>query len=410
MSAPAPFALLAELTHRCPLACPYCSNPLDLDRKSDELATSDWIRVFEQAAGLGILQLHLSGGEPAARHDLVELVAAAARLGLYTNLITSGIGLPRERLAALAQAGLDHLQLSVQDTQSDNADRIAGLRGSYQRKRLFAGVVAEVGLPLTINVVLHRANIGAYGALWSMRPSPMSARPDRAGACAVLRLGGAQPRCADARYGRCAWPLATRSRAPARGDGLPHHDRLRPAGPFRALSEALHEWLGPAVAQRNAAWAGAALPRRADDPRPRRSGACASIRWPRSGRSSPAFAAFRGTDWMAEPCRSCDRREIDFGGCRCQAMALTGDARNADPVCVLSPHPRPGGASDDSANAVDELCDARAAGQRQASPAIRSRMRSAAGSRAGAERNSERESPAGLAARRGSRLSRAWPR
>ncbi len=126
MSAPAPFALLAELTHRCPLACPYCSNPLELDRKADELATADWIRVFEEASDLGVLQLHLSGGEPAARQDLTELVAAAARHGLYSNLITSGIGLDRDRLAALAEAGLDHVQLSIQDTDAGNADRIAG--------------------------------------------------------------------------------------------------------------------------------------------------------------------------------------------------------------------------------------------------------------------------------------------
>ena len=165
MSAPAPFALLAELTHRCPLACPYCSNPLELDRKDEELATADWIRVFEQAAALGILQLHLSGGEPATRADLVELVGGAARAGLYTNLITSGIGLDPSRLVALAQAGLDHLQLSIQDTRSDNADRISGLRGSHERKRAFAAQVVAAGLPLTINAVLHRGNLARMATM-----------------------------------------------------------------------------------------------------------------------------------------------------------------------------------------------------------------------------------------------------
>ena len=165
MNAPAPFALLAELTHRCPLACPYCSNPLELDRKADELATADWIRVFEQASDLGVLQLHLSGGEPATRQDLTELVAVAARHGLYSNLITSGIGLDRDRLAALAEAGLDHIQLSIQDTDNDNADRISGLRGSHGRKRAFASMVTAIGLPLTINAVLHRGNLARMGAM-----------------------------------------------------------------------------------------------------------------------------------------------------------------------------------------------------------------------------------------------------
>ncbi|WP_082767382.1 pyrroloquinoline quinone biosynthesis protein PqqE [Bosea sp. PAMC 26642] len=333
MSAPAPFALLAELTHRCPLACPYCSNPLDLDRKSDELATSDWIRVFEQAAGLGILQLHLSGGEPAARHDLVELVAAAARLGLYTNLITSGIGLPRERLAALAQAGLDHLQLSVQDTQSDNADRIAGLRGSYQRKRLFAGIVAEVGLPLTINVVLHRGNIGHMGAM-----------VDEA-----IAMGARRIELAHAQY--YGWAERNREALmPDMADALAARDevgRLRaetadritidyvPPDHFaRFPKPCMNGWGRQSL---NVTPRGLVLPCHAAQSIPGlafwtvREHSLAEI-W----RGSPAFEAFRGTDWMAEPCRSCERREIDFGGCRCQAMALTGDPRNADPVCVLS--------------------------------------------------------------------------
>jgi pyrroloquinoline quinone biosynthesis protein E len=334
MSAPAPFALLAELTHRCPLACPYCSNPLDLDRKSDELATSDWIRVFEQAVGLGILQLHLSGGEPAVRHDLVELVAAAARLGLYTNLITSGIGLPRERLAALAQAGLDHLQLSVQDTQSNNADRIAGLRGTYQRKRLFADVVAEVGLPLTINVVLHRANIGHMGAM-----------VDEA-----IAMGARRIELAHAQY--YGWAERNREALmPDIADALAARDevgRLRaetadritidyvPPDHFaRFPKPCMNGWGRQSL---NVTPRGLVLPCHAAQSIPGlafwtvREHPLAEI-W----QSSPAFEAFRGTDWMAEPCRSCERREIDFGGCRCQAMALTGDPRNADPVCVLSP-------------------------------------------------------------------------
>src|SRR5829696_2162456 len=156
---PAPLGLLAELTHRCPLACPYCSNPLDLERRSGELDTATWLRLFEEAAALGVLQLHLSGGEPAARSDLAALVRGASRAGLYTNLITSGIGLDAARLGALAEAGLDHVQLSVQHVRAAEADRIAGLSGAHAKKRVFAGEVGRAGLPLSINAVIHRANI-----------------------------------------------------------------------------------------------------------------------------------------------------------------------------------------------------------------------------------------------------------
>ncbi len=156
---PTPLGLLAELTHRCPLACPYCSNPLALDDRADELDAATWARVFREAAALGVLQVHLSGGEPASRRDLVEIVAAAHAAGLYTNLITSAIGLDSARLAKLQALGLDHVQLSLQDVDATSADRIGDYAGAHARKLAFARTVVEQGLALTINAVIHRANI-----------------------------------------------------------------------------------------------------------------------------------------------------------------------------------------------------------------------------------------------------------
>ncbi|MGL4237858.1 radical SAM protein, partial [Tabrizicola sp.] len=154
-----PIAMLAELTHRCPLACPYCSNPLELSAKSSELSTDTWARVFAEAADLGVLQLHLSGGEPAARRDLEALVAHARAAGLYTNLITSGVGLTRARLEALEAAGLDHIQLSVQGVTPEVADLVGGYKGGFARKMEVAEHIAELGLPLTLNAVMHRLNL-----------------------------------------------------------------------------------------------------------------------------------------------------------------------------------------------------------------------------------------------------------
>ena len=156
---PNPLGLLAELTHRCPLGCPYCSNPLAFDARQDELDTTTWARVFAEAAALGVLQVHLSGGEPGTRRDLVEITAAAHQAGLYTNLITSAVGLTTRTLSALAEAGLDHVQISIQDSEPESADHIAGYDGAFARKRALAGEVVRLRLPLTVNAVVHRANI-----------------------------------------------------------------------------------------------------------------------------------------------------------------------------------------------------------------------------------------------------------
>src|SRR6267378_1890909 len=162
--APRPLGLLAELTHRCPLGCPYCSNPLALDTRSDELNTATWTRVFKEAAALGVLQVHLSGGEPAARRDLVEITRAAHEAGLYTNLITSAVGITKETFAKLSDTGLDHVQISIQDNEPGTADHIAGYKGAYARKQALAAEVTRAGIPLTVNAVMHRANIDHVSA------------------------------------------------------------------------------------------------------------------------------------------------------------------------------------------------------------------------------------------------------
>src|SRR2546429_3753448 len=163
-----PLGLLAELTHRCPLGCAYCSNPLALDAREDELDTAPWLRVFREAADLGVLQLHLSGGEPGTRRDLVDLAAGAHAAGLYTNLITSAVGITQETLGALAETGLDHVQISIQDSEAASADRIAGYAGAFVRKRSLAAAVVALKLPLTANIVIHRANIERVDALVNM--------------------------------------------------------------------------------------------------------------------------------------------------------------------------------------------------------------------------------------------------
>lgn len=334
MSLPAPFALLAELTHRCPLACPYCSNPLELERKSDELATGHWVRALREAADLGVLQVHFSGGEPAVRGDLEELVAAAAAAGLYSNLITSGIGLSAARLEQLALLGLDHVQLSIQDVDPANADRIAGLAGGHGRKRAFARQVVDAGLPLTINVVLHRYNISRVSAM----------------AAAAIAMGARRIELAHAQY--YGWGAMNRAALmPDEQDAVAvsaEVARLReqlagaiaidyvPPDYFSLYPKpCMNGWGRQSL---NITPGGLALPCHAAQSIPNltfwniQEHSVADI-W----QNSPAFGAFRGDDWMRAPCRNCERRHSDFGGCRCQAMALTGDARNTDPVCTLSP-------------------------------------------------------------------------
>jgi pyrroloquinoline quinone biosynthesis protein E len=331
----APVALLAELTHRCPLGCPYCSNPLALDSREDELGSSVWKQVFSQAATLGVLHAHLSGGEPAARHDLALLVAHCAKAGLYTNLITSGIGLTWYRIKELADAGLDHAQLSIQDSDAPSADRIAGYKGAFARKQAVAEWITRAGLPLTVNAVIHRANIFRAGDMVRL----------------AVALGARRVEIAHTQY--YGWALANRAALlPTRAEaeaaitevealkttlsGVIVIDHVIPDYHARYPKACMGGWAKRGL---NITPSGKALPCHAAETIPDldfwnvRDRSIEDI-WT----NSPAFNAFRGTDWMREPCRSCPRKTIDYGGCRCQALALTGDAREADPVCHLSPH------------------------------------------------------------------------
>jgi pyrroloquinoline quinone biosynthesis protein E len=331
---PRPLGLLAELTHRCPLGCPYCSNPLALEARDDELDTATWARVFGEAAALGVLQVHLSGGEPAARRDLVEIMASAGDAGLYTNLITSGVGLTNERLGALADAGLDHVQISIQDSAEASADHIAGYRGAYARKNALAAQVVRLGLLLTVNMVVHRANIDRIEDMVTLALDLGASRIEVAH---VQYYGWALKNRATLMPTRAQVERATRvvENLRTRHEGRIVIDAVVPDYHARYPKPCLGGWGRRSL---NINPSGRVLPCHAAEVIPGlefwsvRDRSLAEI-W----QSSPAFQAFRGTGWMQEPCASCPRREVDFGGCRCQAFLLTGDARATDPVCVLSP-------------------------------------------------------------------------
>ncbi len=336
MTAPGhPLGLLAELTHVCPLACPYCSNPLALEPRETELGTSEWARVFAEAAALGVLQVHLSGGEPASRRDLVEITGAARAAGLYTNLITSGIGLDAARLERLRAAGLDHVQVSIQDSDPKSAERIAGRQGSHGRKLAVLAMVRDAGLALTVNAVIHRANIERMGEMIEL----------------AITAGAGRVEVAHAQY--YGWALANRAALMPRRDqvarAMTEVARIRAANDDRiAIDLVVPDYYARRPKPCMGGWArrslnvtpsGRVLPCHAAETIPGlvfwsvREHKLAEI-W----HHSPAFEAFRGTGWMREPCRSCDRRELDWGGCRCQALAIAGDAAEADPACELSPH------------------------------------------------------------------------
>ena len=334
ISVPNPIGILLELTHRCPLRCPYCSNPLELDKRSREMDTATVLRVLGEAAGLGILHVHLSGGEPTARNDIVEITKRCAEVGLYSNLITSGIGRATAVLPELAAVGLDHVQLSLQGVDAAAADKVAGLRGSHDAKLRFAEEIARQGLALTVNAVIHRGNIeqvegfielavklGArrleiahtqyYGWAYENRAALMPARPDVDRSIRIVEA--ARKRLS----GSLVIDLV-----------VPDYYALRPKACAGGWGRKLM----------NVAPSGKVLPCHAAESIPGlefwhvQDHSLADI-W----RRSPAFNAYRGTDWMPEPCRSCERKEIDWGGCRCQALALLGEAAATDPACGKSP-------------------------------------------------------------------------
>jgi pyrroloquinoline quinone biosynthesis protein E len=329
--AAAPYTLVAELTHRCPLACPYCSNPRQLVSGRDELTTAEWLRVVADAADLGVMQLHLSGGEPLARSDLEPIAARAHERDLYVSLVTSGVPLDRARLERLAPS-LDHVQLSVQDAVSGPSDRIAGL-AAFDAKMRVAGWVKELGLPLTLNVVLHRENID--------RVADIVALAERLGADR-LELANVQ---------LVSWALENRGALLPSAASLDAARVVASAARRRlegrmAIVFVLPDWHADRPRACMDGWGrrfaviapdGALLPCQAARGLPLtfetvRSRPLAAV-WA----DGEAIAAFRGEGWMREPCRSCDRRDVDHGGCRCQAFALTGELTATDPACSLSP-------------------------------------------------------------------------
>jgi pyrroloquinoline quinone biosynthesis protein E len=327
-----PFGLLAELTYGCPLHCPYCSNPLELAAYRDELSTAEWQRVLTEARALGVLQLHLSGGEPLLRRDLAEIVCTASELGLYTNLITSALGLTPRRARQLRAAGLDHVQISVQADEAALSDRLAGTP-SFERKLSAARLVRQLGWPLTLNVVLHRQNLDRVDRILEL----------------AEELGADRIELANTQY--YGWALRNRgsllpSRAQVeRAEVVVRAARDRLAGRMEVIY-VLPDYYGRFPKPCMGGWGrrqltvvpnGDVLPCPAAHilPLPRASVREQSLAW--IWEESPLFQRFRGTDWMPEPCRSCARHELDFGGCRCQAFQLTGDAARTDPVCHLSP-------------------------------------------------------------------------
>ncbi len=326
-----PYTLVAELTHRCALACPYCSNPRSLVRGHEELSTGEWLRVFDDAADLGVMQVHLSGGEPLARGDLEVIAARARERDLYVNLVTSGVPLERERLARLAPS-IDHVQLSVQDAERGASDRIAGCV-SFDQKMRVAAWVKELGLPLTVNVVLHRENLDR-----------VEANIDMAG-----RLGADRLELANVQL--VSWALENRRALLPSGAQI-EHARGAAADAKRRFEGRMQvvfvvpDWHAGRPRACMDGWGrrfvvvapdGALLPCHAARALPLSFETVRSRSLRAIWEHGEAIEAFRGEGWMPEPCASCDRRGIDFGGCRCQAFALTGDASATDPACPLSP-------------------------------------------------------------------------
>ncbi len=334
---PNPLALIAELTHRCPLHCVYCSNPLELAATQSELSTEEWTSVFQQSGKLGMLHAHFTGGEPLARPDLTELVAAARAAGLYTNLITSGIGLNETRLQALVDAGLDHIQISFQDSREGPANWIAGAKAHAHKIELSQAIrkrVDEKKLAFTVNLVVHRQNLDHLEEMIAF----------------IEQLNPERVEIAHAQY--YGWALANRAALlPTRAQlekavTIVADAEKRLAGRMR-IDSVVPDYYAKYPKACMGGWgrrlmlinpAGKVLPCHAAEVLPGLSFENVrekTLDW--IWQESPSFQRFRGEDWMPEPCRSCDLRTEDFGGCRCQAFLLAGDALVTDPACSLAP-------------------------------------------------------------------------
>ncbi|HKX00465.1 MAG TPA: pyrroloquinoline quinone biosynthesis protein PqqE [Bryobacteraceae bacterium] len=328
-----PLSLIAEITHRCPLHCVYCSNPREMQARERELDTETWAGVFAQAAELGVLQLHLTGGEPLARTDLAELVAAARQANLYVNLITSGIGLAFERLDALVAAGADHIQLSFQDADPDAANEFAGAR-AHQHKHELARLIKQRPVAFTVNMVVHRRNLDRLEQMIALAEELEAERLEIAH---VQYYGWALCNREALLPTRQQWErsLAVVTAARERLAGRMRIDFVAPDYYAKYPKPCMGGWgrgtmlIDPAGRALPCHAAGTITGLAFENVRER------PLRW--IWEESAAFQKFRGEEWMQEPCRSCERRALDFGGCRCQALAIAGDARATDPVCTLSP-------------------------------------------------------------------------
>ena len=328
-----PLALIAEITHRCPLHCVYCSNPLQLTDTKSELSTEEWISVFRQAANLGMLHAHFTGGEPLARTDLTDLLAAARAAGLYTNLITSGIGLNGQRLQALVEAGLDHIQISFQDSREGAANWIAGAKAHAHKVEL-SHAIRKQKIAFTVNLVVHRQNLDHLGEMIAF----------------IEQLEPERIEIAHAQY--YGWALANRTALmPTRSQlekavAVVAEAEERLAGRIR-IDSVVPDYYAKFPKPCMGGWgrrlmlvnpSGKVLPCHAAEVLPGLSFENVrekSLDW--IWQESESFRKFRGEEWMPEPCRSCEHRVEDFGGCRCQAFLLTADERATDPVCSLAP-------------------------------------------------------------------------
>ena len=329
MSAPRAWNLIAELTYRCPLRCPYCSNPTQLGAGEGDLDAAAWGRAFREARALGAVHVGLTGGEPGVRRDLAEIVRSAAAADLHVHLVTAGVPLGAEGLAELVRAGLGSVQLSVQDAEASASDRIAGAP-VFEKKLAFARAVRALALPLTLNVVLHRHNLARVGALVAL----------------ARELGARRLELANTQYH--GWALRNRASL------LPTREQLREAAaaleraraPGLELVFVLADYFTERPKPCMGGWGrkslvvtpdGRVLPCHGAAELPLEFWSLRERSLRECWEDAPGMNAYRGESWMREPCRSCPERARDFGGCRCQAFALLGDAAATDPACALSP-------------------------------------------------------------------------
>jgi pyrroloquinoline quinone biosynthesis protein E len=334
MSAPTPLNLIAELTYKCPLQCPYCSNPLDLAAHRAALSAQDWGRVFDQAATLGVVHVGLTGGEPSTRSDLEEILERAVAADLYTHLVTAGLPLDPERLEVLARLGLRSVQVSIQDATPEASDRIAGTM-SFEHKMAICEKTRELDLALTLNCVLHRENLSSVPDLLNL----------------ATRLGADRLELANTQYH--GWALRNRAALIPTREQLALASRVVKAwkkaqtGPGPTTLFVLPDYFSDRPKACMGGWGRLAM---VVDPSGQllpchEAGEIPGLEfWNVQERSveecwseAPGMQAYRGTDWMPSPCRECPERERDFGGCRCQAFRLLGDAGKTDPACQLSP-------------------------------------------------------------------------